>query len=102
MPDLDLNTYVRRGNVELGSESPEEMKARLEREGREHDRQQKEAFILFRVVLFGLVIIALVAFAAAMFPSWFGLNAGSQAWAQGVASSVITGGLGFLTGRATK
>jgi nitrate reductase NapE component len=97
MSQIDLNGLIKKGTVELQrSESPEETKARIEREEREYRHEQTKSFILFLVVLFGLVAIALVTSVAALLPGWFGLNAGSQAWAQGLASSVITGGIGFL------
>ena len=92
---LDLNQLVKRGTVELGPEEhPEERAARL---GRDRRRDLRE-HILFFAVLVGLLATGTAA-------AWVVLldrNADPETrkYAQTLLTLLVSGGAGFLFGRA--
>jgi hypothetical protein len=92
---LDANQLVKKSTVELGpDETAEERKARLRREGRRTQREPE----LFFVVLVGILAVAGPCVWVVFLSQ--GVDPETRAFARTVLTSVLSGGVAFLFGRA--
>jgi hypothetical protein len=92
---LDLNQLVKKGTVELGpDETAEERTVRLRRDERRDQREH----VLFYVVLAGVLAVAGLCVWAVFLSQ--GVDPETRAFARTVLTSVLSGGLAFLFGRA--
>lgn len=91
---LDLDQLVRRGTVELGpDEHPDERAARLRREERRDQREHA----LFYAALGGVSVLAVLCAWLVVFAG--GVDLEQRRWAQTALTILVSGSVGFLTGR---
>ena len=95
---LDLNDTNGKAKLEWTTvETPAEEAARLTREDREHVSQIKMRWALFTVAVTAVVLVAGVG----VFLALTGNTPEVTRLGVGILTAVVTGALGFLSGRAT-
>lgn len=101
---VDLNEMAQRPDavVELqvrSPEHPEELQARLRRQEAQEQHERRKDLAVTAAVLFGVATLM-------GFCIWTVGSAGSspddKKWATALLTSIVTAGLGYLTGKATK
>jgi hypothetical protein len=83
-----------------GIETREELKARLVRESHEHLHRVWRNSILFGIVSGGVTIVALASLWIAVRP--VGQSPDNQRWATTLLTTIVSAGVGYLTGKASK
>jgi hypothetical protein len=92
--EVNVNNLITRGTVELrGEETPAELSARLRRE----DRRDQREHVMFYVALVGVVLLAGFCAWSVFFAD--GSDPEQRRWAQTALTILVSGSIGFLTGR---
>ncbi len=92
---LDLNSFIKKGTVELAAEEhPDERAARLRREEKRDIREHH----LFYIVTVALVSVGVACLWAGFFATT--LEPEARAWSRTALTSLVSGGVWFLFGRA--
>jgi hypothetical protein len=97
---LDLAKVTRQYKLELKShELPQEMQARLEKERLEARNERIKDLILFVAVIIGVASVGGVCIWFVVGPSH---SADDKKWAFSVLASIVSAGVGYLTGKGSK
>jgi hypothetical protein len=98
---FDVNRLITRGTVELApSEHPDERASRLRREERRDRFELAKNAALFTVILVGMTAVAMICGYLALIAE--GVDEPTRGRAHTLFISVVSGGVAYLFGRASK
>jgi hypothetical protein len=100
MAEIDVDAMFARAAVQLApTETPEERAARITRETKDAKLERVKAYVLFFVVMFGVISVGcLCAYEGIFNPN---ASADSKRWAQTALSALLAGFVSFVLGQAT-